>query len=56
MNFIILGKSPGAIDIRDFVKVGVTNHAVVLGLALLEGHTYYATIRGKLKVFCKNFR
>ena len=39
------GTSPGAIDVTDFVNVGVATYAVTSGLSLQSGITYYATIR-----------
>ena len=41
----IAGTSPGAIDVTDFVNVGVATYAVARGLSLQSGITYYVTIR-----------
>ena len=40
------GTSPGGVDVREYVHVGVTNMAVATGLTLHDGLTYYVTIRG----------
>ena len=40
------GTSPEGVDIRDYVEVGVTNMAVMTGLTLHDGQTYYVTVRG----------
>ncbi|KAI8519528.1 hypothetical protein Bbelb_027850, partial [Branchiostoma belcheri] len=40
-----IGTSPGVMDVRQFVDVGLTNHVVAHGLQLQSGHTYYVTVR-----------
>ena len=40
------GTSPDGVDIQDFVEVGVTNVVSATGLTLLDGRTYYVTVRG----------
>jgi len=40
------GTSPGGVDVREYVHVGVTNMAVATGLTLHDGLTYYVTVRG----------
>ncbi|KAI8509825.1 hypothetical protein Bbelb_122530 [Branchiostoma belcheri] len=40
-----IGTSPGVMDVRQFVDVGLTNHVVARGLLLQSGHTYYVTVR-----------
>ncbi|XP_078575732.1 uncharacterized protein LOC144861635 [Branchiostoma floridae x Branchiostoma japonicum] len=40
-----IGTSPGLVDVRQFVDVGLTNHVVAHGLLLQSGHTYYVTLR-----------
>ena len=42
---IIAGSAPLAIDVIDFVSVGVAVDTVATGLSLQSGHTYYVTIR-----------
>ncbi|XP_078573997.1 uncharacterized protein LOC144860568 isoform X2 [Branchiostoma floridae x Branchiostoma japonicum] len=40
-----IGTSPGVMDVRQFVDVGLTNHVVARDLLLQSGHTYYVTVR-----------
>ncbi|XP_078578622.1 uncharacterized protein LOC144863374 [Branchiostoma floridae x Branchiostoma japonicum] len=42
---VAIGTSPNGVDIQDYVDVSVTNMAIVHGLRLYSGHTYYATVR-----------
>ena len=46
MLIFIPGTSPDGVDVQDFVDVGVTNMAAATGLTLLDGLTYYVTLRG----------
>lgn len=41
------GTLPQAVDVVGFTPVGVATEAIVRGLSLQSGHTYYATVRGK---------
>ena len=49
MRFLCIGTSPYGVDVLDYTSAGVTNMAVVHSLKLQDGHTYYATIKGR---FC----
>ncbi|XP_035698708.1 uncharacterized protein LOC118431573 [Branchiostoma floridae] len=40
-----IGTSPGVMDVRQSVDVGLTNHVVARDLLLQSGHTYYVTVR-----------
>ncbi|KAI0242789.1 hypothetical protein LSAT2_011095 [Lamellibrachia satsuma] len=36
-----IGTSPGGVDVRDYVDVGITNMAVATGLTLQDGRSYF---------------
>ena len=46
MYILTPGTSPDGVDVQDFVDVGVTNMVTATGLTLLDGLTYYVTLRG----------
>lgn len=43
-----VGTTVGGNDVVAFHSVGVVNHAVLHGLFLQSGHTYYATVKGNI--------
>ena len=60
LMFIFMpGTSPDGVDVQDFVDVGVTNMVAATGLTLLDGLTYYVTLRGmyiyKMNLICIAF-
>ncbi|XP_022100380.1 uncharacterized protein LOC110984469 isoform X2 [Acanthaster planci] len=40
-----IGSMRGGSDVKEFTRVGITNSAIVHGIRLQNGHTYYATVR-----------
>ena len=46
MMFLI-GSAYGGVDISDYVDVGIRNHFTFHGIKLQNGHTYFASVRGK---------
>ena len=44
------GTSPGGVDVRDYVDVGITNMAVATGLTMQDGRTYFVSVRGEKRL------
>ena len=48
-----LGSAYEGVDISDFTNVGMRNHYTFHNVNLQNGHTYFASVRGKLTICFK---